>query len=663
MIKHFEKLRAPLHSIHQYPTLRAQEKRFTDRGWHGAFARSLWDVWNDDEFLGPSKRSVLDRVEQFDEWEEFALFASHYFLLLASTVAHDGSVSSASTEPETQTSDSRFRLLPNCPPRPIAQRRFAAAIANSDNSVGVHGGVGRHSRLLSTDIYVRPDESDDKSYPPPPEQIPIRMCHTITGLRGYDCLLIGGRTAPTSVLSDCWVRQHGRWEPVQSLPGPRFRHSAAAVYLGDPYVLVYGGKSDTGETLSDWQLWSRQQGWQTVHVDCEGDPPRSRFGACLAALDDTSGILFGGMAQDGVVLNDFWFWTISQREHGSKTVHLVNRTSTLHGATPVSKYLGRFGAALAKTADGLFVIGGIGPCGVLPAAFEAILINKSQLLDDPAGESWQASILSPIGLGAEPPQPRPLLVGHALSDVATSRKSSLRDGVSDVLIMGGGAVCFSFGTFWNNGTWLLQPIESPKTNTWAIQVPSTSRGTATPPTPAVEPGSKMNGAGIVQIPRRVIHTAAEFEEILSRAEPVVISDADIGPCTELWTKEYLTHTVGFHRKVVVHEARSEHMNFQEKNFEYVTKDFGVFLQEVYDGSRQYLRSISSVQPAKQAANLAEDFPELSADFRLPPQLAFVTENAHSSPLRISGPVTMWLHYDVSICLDCPSLRTHVPQSN
>jgi tRNA wybutosine-synthesizing protein 4 len=88
------------------------------------------------------------------------------------------------------------------------------------------------------------------------------------------------------------------------------------------------------------------------------------------------------------------------------------------------------------------------------------------------------------------------------------------------------------------------------------------------------------------------------------------------------------------------------MNFQKKNFSYVTKDFGTFLEEAYAGSRQYLRSISADQPLKRPANLVEDFPELKDDFHLPPQLSFAEENAHSSPLRISGPVTMWLHYDV-----------------
>lgn len=89
------------------------------------------------------------------------------------------------------------------------------------------------------------------------------------------------------------------------------------------------------------------------------------------------------------------------------------------------------------------------------------------------------------------------------------------------------------------------------------------------------------------------------------------------------------------------------MSFQSKNFSYTTKEFGIFLDEVHAGGRQYLRSTSAEQPSKLPANLAMDFPNLDRDFRLPAPLSFVAENAHSSPLRISGPVTLWLHYDVS----------------
>ena len=100
------------------------------------------------------------------------------------------------------------------------------------------------------------------------------------------------------------------------------------------------------------------------------------------------------------------------------------------------------------------------------------------------------------------------------------------------------------------------------------------------------------------------------------------------------------------------------MNFQTKNFSYVTKEFGTFLDEVHAGGKQYLRAISSEKPTELPANLDADFPGLGADFVLPPQLSLVSENAHSSPLRISGPVTLWLHYDVS---DLHPVAPHVDQ--
>ena len=88
------------------------------------------------------------------------------------------------------------------------------------------------------------------------------------------------------------------------------------------------------------------------------------------------------------------------------------------------------------------------------------------------------------------------------------------------------------------------------------------------------------------------------------------------------------------------------MNFQTKNFSYIKKPFGDFVDQIAAGSKQYLRSLASEKPSQQPAQLAIDFPELASDFSLPAELEMVARNAHSSPLRISGPVVMWLHYDV-----------------
>lgn len=89
------------------------------------------------------------------------------------------------------------------------------------------------------------------------------------------------------------------------------------------------------------------------------------------------------------------------------------------------------------------------------------------------------------------------------------------------------------------------------------------------------------------------------------------------------------------------------MDFVSKNFRYITRGFGDFVRDVDMGKKLYLRALAADQPSDVPARLAVDFPSLSDDFILPPELALVNERLYSSVLRISGPVNMWLHYDVS----------------
>ncbi len=89
------------------------------------------------------------------------------------------------------------------------------------------------------------------------------------------------------------------------------------------------------------------------------------------------------------------------------------------------------------------------------------------------------------------------------------------------------------------------------------------------------------------------------------------------------------------------------MDFNAKNFRYVTDDFGNIMARAKNGDRLYLRSLSNDKPTEKPAKLEEDFPGLAADFILPEQLRYVKEQLFSSVLRVSGKVNMWLHYDVS----------------
>ncbi|GFG01360.1 hypothetical protein IFM61392_01753 [Aspergillus lentulus] len=644
MMKHFNKLGAPLYSIHEYPSLSEQEQRFRNAGWAHAQARSLWDLWSDKEFVGSSLRAWLDTVEPFDEWEEFALFASHYFLLVASTKPHALVQESQKTPAFTKEPDvsSQYVLLARNDPRG-GQRRFGALIPDSENSMGHHSGLGRQTRDVSTDLYSKRKGMTTPQLPFPPREVSARMCHTVTSLSGGDCLLVGGRASPANAFQDCWLRQGKLWQSTQSLPAPRFRHCAVKITLetGSDSVLVYGGRSSDGSIFDTWLLWqTSSNGWQEVEI--QGARPPARFGACLESVNQTSGVLFGGIGSDGIIIEDFWIWKICQRSDGTIFLELTDHTEHLQ-QTPLGQYIHRFGSTVTRTSWGMVIAGGIVPRQIVPYECEIMLLDVGELLKCVENESsWGHRILSAIGLGAKLQGPRPLLVGHVACAIDPDQ----------VLILGGGAVCFSFGTFWTEGSWVLRPAGSTAQNEWTLvpEATHTPKPVASPNVPQIAGCSTTSKLSSI---RRIrVDTSEQFQQILANGKPVIIEGSDIGPCTELWTKEYLTDAVGSDRKVVVHESRSENMNFQAKNFSYVTKTFGDFLDEVHAGARQYLRSISAEQPSKLPANLAADFPGLKDDFKLPEALSFVTENAHSSPLRISGPVTMWLHYDVMANVLC-----------
>lgn len=546
-MSHFNKLRAPLFSIHEFPSLAEQEQRFINAGWAQARARSLWDLWSDDDFLPELKRTGLDSFEAFDEWEEFALFASHYFLLVASNSPELPKETSSSGDANGQSAPNmpeQFVLKAHCPSGRSARRRYGALVPDTSHSVGHHGGQGEQARLASTDLYTRSEEVVDPVTSFPSRDIPARMCHTITPFTASnDCLLVGGRTSPTAPLDDCWLRQNSQWRQVHPLPEARFRHCAANVSLGgdSSSVLVYGGKTKGNAILDSWLLWDEkdEQGWQALKTS--GGKPEARFGACLAKVHENFGVLFGGIGSKGTVIEDFWTWNLSHRDDGTLQIELTDLTQLLRDASPqISQYLFRFGATVTSTSFGLVVAGGIMPRQLVPAEKE-ILLMDSKALTSATTRTCGVSLVSAIGLGRAFSGQKPLLTGHvacALDD-------------DQVLFLGGGAVCFSFGTFWTEGTWTLQPVDSEKENAWAIVAPKKDIVTNAP-RPLVnksDPSNPSKGIQPVQIPRNRIESAAQFQQLVANGKPVVIEGADIGPCTQLWTKEYLTSAVGADRKV------------------------------------------------------------------------------------------------------------------
>ncbi|KAI9732357.1 MAG: tRNA methyltransferase ppm2 [Cirrosporium novae-zelandiae] len=637
MLKHFEKIQTPLKSVYTYMSLEDHRQRFLEAGWRSASIQNLWDLWQDESFLTAKQRTDLDQVEPFDEWEEFALFASHYFLLLAENIDHPLEAN-PSVEQLLSLSTIRINSSYRENPKLLGRRRYGAAIPFSSDLVGLHGGFGLKTRMNSIDFYTL----SDKNTKPPrlnPSYIHPRMCHTIASLDNRFSLLVGGRESPEKAFADCWLYNGNAWSRVDDLPVGRYRHSAIAIRKSDgsPAVLVGGGKDSSGQILDDWLLWSASKGWEVL--DVTGSKPTPRFGASMAIVGQHSGILTGGITKNGIVCPKHNIWNISW-DGDRSSIHFSNFSLGLNESNAYENVISRFGSMLAWSRWGLLLVGGIGIHGVLTKDVEIICIDKGRLIEsisEPSKSLPDVAIYQCVG--AFEKRCRPLLIGHSIS---TSNLDAVQ-------VLGGGAVCFSFGCSWNEGTWTLTDDQADSGKSWTLVSPEPTI-TSTDEDHPVQGLDTASTAGPVRFKVRRVRLASprDFEKIIHESHPVILEGLCIGDCTKKWTINYLKQAVGIDKQVTVHEASAGQLDFQTKNFSYVVKPFGVFLDQISHAQGkqyQYMRSMASEQPAEQATRLIQDYPELAADFKLPPELERVSVHEHSSPLRISGPVTLWLHYD------------------
>ena len=352
------------------------------------------------------------------------------------------------------------------------------------------------------------------------------------------------------------------------------------------------------------------------------------------------------MSSDGVIYQDLWQWEILDIGSNPRIV-LQDVTQSARSSGIELARLCRLGACTTWSSLGLWVIGGVAAQQLLPEEAEIICLKKGRLDIAPSYKfDYKPDIAARIS-GC----PRPLLIGHS---ACTSQGRTL--------IAGGGAVCFSFGTYWNTEYWTLTSANEVTESTWTlVETYSTTRSHLQAPSPILNP-STTHSDSTNFVPSTKVESERDFQRIANNGKPVTMKNLEIGDCSAKWSLKYLKSTIGADRpvclqaptsvtdahksQVVVHEASEPHMNFQTKNFRYSTKPFGDFVDKIAAGSMQYLRSLALDKPSEQPANFATDFPQLARDFTLPPSLGMVARNAHSSPLRISGPVAMWLHYDV-----------------
>lgn len=121
----------------------------------------------------------------------------------------------------------------------------------------------------------------------------------------------------------------------------------------------------------------------------------------------------------------------------------------------------------------------------------------------------------------------------------------------DLVILGGGAVCFSMGTFWNEGVYALSisdefDVGSP--HPWQY-LQTLQFGTSK----TVVDQTRLNQVGLTAettvLSGRGISSADEFSRLVADGKPVLLAKQNLGSCCELWTNEYLNEKIGVEREV------------------------------------------------------------------------------------------------------------------
>ena len=153
---------------------------------------------------------------------------------------------------------------------------------------------------------------------------------------------------------------------------------------------------------------------------------------------------------------------------------------------------------------------------------------------------------------------------HTSPSIDTNEKWPLMIGSSvlslgrKIVILGGGATCFSMGTFWETGIYIAE-IPS-------IVTDSLPRKSFTPTKPvsigflespqitnsgsdAVTAINRVTKATLTTLPRVRLKSEGDFQEIVRNRKPVILEGLRLGDCLEKWTPEYMTERMGKTKEV------------------------------------------------------------------------------------------------------------------
>ncbi|XP_010136296.1 PREDICTED: tRNA wybutosine-synthesizing protein 4, partial [Buceros rhinoceros silvestris] len=297
MQQHFSQLNSALHSLAQYPDCGAQRRRFLEKGWTEC---SVMDM---NEFFTcctpEDEQQRVQALEPFDEYEEWHLKCSHYFVLAASK-GMEPSWTPLLTDTTAPDCDSPVRVAGSVTAAVCAKhseipglRRYGHHSALiKPNMILTTGGFGeeegQHRRMRSFHVLIKHAgcwKAGSLKRRNPGKRWDERLYHTVSCLSSGLALMIGGRTSPSSAgLGMSWLKF------------PETRHASepgdiTVELVSEQYLFLYGGRSALKPVLGDW-CFLRTQELSSAVIPVEGPVPEGRHSHSACGWE--GGVLIAG---------------------------------------------------------------------------------------------------------------------------------------------------------------------------------------------------------------------------------------------------------------------------------------------------------------------------------------------------------------------------------
>ncbi|CCH62311.1 hypothetical protein TBLA_0H00180 [Henningerozyma blattae CBS 6284] len=440
MLKHFKKNDSPLQCVLKYQTIESQKNRFEKLNFNYVNAGDMFQLWlqTSDELI-----SKVEKIQPFDELEEFHLF-SHHYILCHATNDSEFVFTPKYKFVDNKSLDKQFKIYndKNVKIRDLGfdiKRRFGTSIMSENykniDSIIYNSGCNP-ARLDSTikigldveidnfkdNIELLENNSDTGLFPT------ARMCHSFTTLSDTEAIVIGGRTGPNQSIWDSWIYhlETRKWRKINDSLTSRYRHASCS--LGKDRILVVGGVVDAiDNNKSIFAIYDKT----TNKIEC--CEPQNSKGSCiktvftslvssaiasLRGISGTTTVAIIGGESDGKTIQD----TLTIYSYKDKMLRFTRQFQC-----PLFK---RYGSQIAFIDDThILIVGGTS---------DTILFGQDSTIaiaDITTGEAYGVHI--PDSIWENSPI---CFVGSSLQRVSSNK----------FVIVGGGATCYGFGSISSN---------------------------------------------------------------------------------------------------------------------------------------------------------------------------------------------------------------------